>query len=144
MRVVGLAFPVGLESHAHPWAEGQWPRGAGWRNFKLNVAMGFACFSHGKLLRDLGEDGLCLPDKHLGGKYGAMRPGTGGGSGWGFPFLLSQQRSTEDSEARFTVDSVGGCHLPAFLAFCKVLGLGPPNALGIRGVPQRAAVQKGD
>lgn len=83
MRVVGLAFPVGLESHAHPWAEGQWPRGAGWRNFKLNVAMGFACFSHGKLLRDLGEDGLCLPDKHLGGKYGAMRPGTGGGSGWG-------------------------------------------------------------
>lgn len=42
------------------------------------------------------------------------------------------------------MDSVRGCHLPALLAFCKVLGLGPPNALGIRGVPQRAAVQKGD
>lgn len=55
----------------------------------------------------------------------------GGGSGWDSP-LLSHQRSTEDSEARFTVDSVRGCHLPALLAFCKVLGLGPPNALGIR------------
>lgn len=33
-------------------------------------------------------------------------------------FPLSQQRGTEDNKARFTVDSVGGCHFPAVLAFC--------------------------
>ena len=47
----------------------------------MNVAVGLACFSHGKLLRDLGEEDLCLPGKHLGGKYRATRPGPGGGSG---------------------------------------------------------------
>lgn len=96
-RVVELTFPVGLESRARPWL-----RGAGRRNFKLNVAAGFAWFGHGKLLHDLGEEGLCLPGKHLGGKCGATRPGTRGGSGQDW---RPQERAAGPREDAESLDS---------------------------------------